>query len=116
MKLRMAAITGWGITCFCYDTLLFFVMVMFGLCSGNRIHQSMHHALSRPFLVGSDNTIISYYSHKKSYFGKIFLQKNEVINAVYTERRDITEDFVKECLIKVHTFFVSMCGKSQLGE
>ena len=29
---------------------------------------SMHHALSRPLLAGSINTIISYYSHKNSYF------------------------------------------------
>ena len=27
---------------------------------------------------------------------------------------DITENFVTECLIKVQTFFESICGKSQL--
>ena len=60
----------------------FFVMVMFCLCSENRIHQSIQHALSRRHLAGPDNTIISYYSHKNSYFGKTFLQKM----AGYTER------------------------------
>ena len=35
----------------------------------------MHHALFRPFLAGTDNTIIPYYSHKNSYFAKTFLKK-----------------------------------------
>ena len=57
------------------NSLLFFVMVMFCLCSENRIHPSMHPALSRPLLAGSDNIIISYYYHKNAYLGKHFFKK-----------------------------------------
>ena len=35
------------------------------------------HAQRRPLLAGSDNTIISCYSHKNSFFGKTFLQKKK---------------------------------------
>ena len=77
-------------------------------------YPSIHiYALSRPLLAGSDNTIISYYSHKKSYFGQTFLQKNEVINARVYWTDDITENFVTECLIKVQTFFESMSKKKK---
>ena len=74
----------------------------------------MHHALFRTLLAGSDKTIISYYSHKNSYFGKTFFSKNEVMNDRVYWTDDITENFVTECLIKVQTFFESICGNSQL--
>ena len=70
--------------------------------------------LSRPLLAGSDNTVISYYSHKSSYFWKAFLQKNEVINARVCWTDGITENFVTEFLIKVQTFFESICVQYQL--
>ena len=40
--------------------------------------------------------------------------KHEMINVRVHGTDDITENFVKECLIKVQTFFESICGKSQL--
>ena len=75
----------------------------------------MHQVFSKPLLAGSDNTIISYYSHKKSYFGKTNPSKNEVINARVYWTDDITENFVTECLIKVQTFFESMGRKKSAG-
>ena len=62
------------------NRLLFFVMVMC-LSLFSKSYPSTHAPLSRPLLAGSDNTIISYYSHKSSYFGKNIPSKNEVINA-----------------------------------
>ena len=62
------------------NRLLFFVMVMC-LSLFSKSYPSSHAPLSRQLLAGSDNTMISCYSHKNSYFGKTFLQKNEVINA-----------------------------------
>ena len=73
MTFKIAAITGLGNHM--VFAMIIFVMEMFCLCSGNRIHQSMRHALSRPLLAGCDNTIISYNSHKNTYFGKTFIQK-----------------------------------------
>ena len=66
----------------------------------------MRHALFRPVLARPDNTIISYYSHKNSYFGKTFLQMEGILNG---------GNFVTECLIKVQSFFESMCGKKSSG-
>ena len=59
-------------------TDLLFVMVLFLYLFWDS-YPSIKHALSRPLLARSDDTIISYYSHKNSYFRKTFLQKNEAI-------------------------------------
>ena len=56
------------------NRLLFFVMVMC-LSLFSKSYPPTHAPLSRPLLAGSDNTIISCYSHKSWYFGKTFLQK-----------------------------------------
>ena len=97
------------------NSLLFFVMVMF-LSLFSKSFPFTHAPLSRPLLAGSDNTVISYYSHKCSYFWKAFLQKkNEVINARVCWTDGITKNFVTEFLIKVKTFFESICVQNQLN-
>ena len=64
------------------DGLIFFIMVMFFVCSGNRIHQFMHYFQDYLWLDLIIRTLISYYSHKSSYFGQTFCQENNaVINA-----------------------------------
>ena len=44
-------------------------------CSGNRIHQSMHYFQDYFWLDLIILTLISYYSHKSSYFGQTFCQE-----------------------------------------
>ena len=57
--------------------LIFFIMVIFSvcLCSGNRIHQSMHYFQDYLWLDLIIRTLISYYSHKSSNFGQTFCQE-----------------------------------------
>ena len=62
------------------NRLLIFIMVM-SLSLLWESYQSMHNALSRPLLAGSDDTIISYYSNKKLILCENIPSKNEVINA-----------------------------------
>ena len=45
------------------------------LCSGNRIHQSMHYFQDYLWLGLIIRALISYYSHKSSYFGQTFCQE-----------------------------------------
>ena len=45
------------------------------LCSGNRIYQSMHYFQDYFWLDLIVQTLISYYSHKSSYFGQTFCQE-----------------------------------------
>ena len=78
-------------------------------------YPSIHAPHSRPLLVGFA-TLISYYSHKNSYFRKTFCQKNnEVISAsVHWTNHIFTTTPWQECLLKLHTkctFFDSICGE-----
>ena len=84
MLSKMAEIAGcilWNHMGFYYCTEkitdLFFIMVMFFvcLCSGNRIHQSMHYFQDYFWLDLIIRTLISYYSHKSSYFGQTVCQE-----------------------------------------
>ena len=68
MTPKMTAIIGLGITWFLYDSHCI------GKVTGS--FTTIETALAR-----SDDTIITFYSHKKSYFGQTFCQKNEVIYA-----------------------------------
>ena len=88
MTSMMAEIAGCGITWVCSDTLhqkknnrlfLHNGNVFCCFCSGNHIHQSMHHFQDHfwPDLI---IPFISYYSHKSSYFGQHFVKNNEMIN------------------------------------
>ena len=45
------------------------------LCSVRRIRQSMHYFRDYFWLVLMIRTLISYYSHKSSYFGQTFCQE-----------------------------------------
>ena len=72
----------------------------------------MHHALSRPLLAGSDNTIISNYSHKNSYFGKTFLKK---VKWSITYRVYWTDDITETLWQSVQTILESICGKKSAG-
>ena len=92
MTSTMVAITGWGVTCFCYDTLhgknneLFFFHYGNVLClSGNRILQSFYHFQAT--LDRSDDIIILYHSNTSSCFGQILCQKQINFSMTgYTER------------------------------
>ena len=85
MSSKMAEIVGcilWNhmgfiIDCTEKNGLIFFIMVMFFvcLCSGNRIHQCMHYFQDYLWLDLIIRTLISYYSHKSSYFGQTFCQE-----------------------------------------
>ena len=72
----------------------------------------MHHALFRPLLAGSDNTIISYYFHKSSYFGKTFLQKMKWWMTGYTERTISLKTLWQSVWSKYKPFWINMRKKS----
>ena len=77
-------------------------------------YPSIHAPHSIPLLVGFA-TLISYYSHKNSYFGKTFCQKNnEVISASVHWTNHINENAVTRVLAQITYkmyLFESICGE-----
>ena len=63
--------------------------------------------------------IISYYTHKISYFGKTFCQKNEVINAKIYWMDTITENFVRaywtKCKLFLNQYAKTLSWKAAYG-
>ena len=81
-------------------------------------YPSIHAPHSRPLLVGFA-TLISYYSHKNSYFRKTFCQKNsEVISASVHWTNHINENAVTrvfaQITYKMYLFWINMCWKISL--